>query len=281
MTGREVRKKLRNGERVYGTHIVEAGNPNYLLWMAESEMDFAFICTEHIPIDRNDVSWMCQFLANYDISPIVRIPFPDPYWATMNLDAGAQGIVAPYVETEEEVEKLIGAIRYRPIKGRKLAEMMSGRRPFGDKLRSYLDDFNGDKYLIIGIESVYAMENLDAMLSYDEVDGVFLGPHDLTCSMEIPEEYENPVFIDAMKGVIEACRSNGKGVGIHYDYELPYIRELLEHGINFVLNASDVMKAKSGLSKDFKEFRRIYGEASTTARGKDRAGTASNTGEIT
>ena len=280
MQGNRIRAKLRNGERVYGTHIVEAGNPNYLVWMTETNMDFAFICTEHIPLDRKEVSWMCQLLAHRNISPIVRIPYPDAHLASMFLDGGAEGIVAPYVETTREIEQLIGAVRYRPIKGRKLTDMMSGRVPAGEKLRSYLERWNRNNYLIIGIESVHAIERLDELLSYDEVDGIFLGPHDITCSMEIPEEYDNPLFIDEMKRVIDICKSRGKGVGLHQDHRLPAINGLLDYGLNWVINASDVVKAKTALAADFSDMRGRFGDVYRDPF-ESAGGGSSNTGEIT
>jgi 2-keto-3-deoxy-L-rhamnonate aldolase RhmA len=126
MKGKEIRKKLKSGERVYGTHIVEAANPESLLWESEAGLDFAFICTEHIPLDRKEVSWMCRLFSKQGVSPIVRIPYPSAHWATMMIDGGAEGIVAPYVETAEQVEELIGAVRYRPIKGRFLQEIIQG-----------------------------------------------------------------------------------------------------------------------------------------------------------
>ncbi|MBT3275922.1 MAG: aldolase [Spirochaetales bacterium] len=291
MQGNQIRAKLRSGERVYGTHMVEAGNPNYLLWMAETAMDFAFICTEHIPIDRKEVSWMCQLLVQKGISPIVRIPYPDAYLTSMVLDGGAEGIVAPYVETTQEVEDLIGAVRYRPIKGEKLSDMMSGRKPAGEKLKSYLEGWNRNNYLIIGIESVTAMNRLEELLNYDEVDGVFLGPHDITCSMEIPEEYDNPLFIAEMKKVIDICKSRGKGVGLHQDHRIPAVSGLVDYGLNWILNASDIVKAKNSLTEDYAEIRSRFGdtyedplsngESAGSAAATHVAARATNTGEIT
>ena len=255
MQGRDIRDKLRSGQCVYGTHIVEAGNPNMLLWELEAGMDFAFICTEHLPVDRKEVSWMCRLIAQQDVSPAVRIPYPSAHWATMMIDGGAQGIVAPYVEKPEQVEELIGAVRYRPIKGVFLEQILTGAREPADKLKTFFDKFSGDLYLIIGVESVHAIENLDRLLAYDEVDGVFLGPHDITCSMEIPEEYENPRFLDTLKDVVRVCREKNKGVGLHCDYRVPLNEQMIDWGMNFILNLSDVTKARNALAEDFEYFR--------------------------
>jgi len=178
----------------------------------------------------------------------------------MMIDGGAEGIVAPYVETKAQVETLIGAVRYRPIKGELLRQIIYRERKPEEKLIKFWDDFNANTYLIIGIESVPAIENLEKLLDYDEVDGVFLGPHDITSSMEIPEEYANPKFLDAMKHVIKTCKSMGKGVGLHRDFSKDVNRKMIDEGMNFILHDSDVMKSVAIIKHDFSEIREMYGD---------------------
>jgi 4-hydroxy-2-oxoheptanedioate aldolase len=260
MQGLQIREKLLQGERVYGTHILDFGNPITTKLAAELEFDFIFICTEHIPVDRTEVSLMCQYWATQGVSPIVRIPYPSARLAGMFIDGGAQGIVAPYVETVAEVKELVGAVRYRPIKGEFLDGILSGARKPKDKLNKFFKRFNKDLYLIIGIESVAAINRLEELISIDGVDGVFLGPHDITCSMEIPEEYENPEFVRTVVDVIKRCRKAGKGVGIHMDMMLPRARPFLDAGMNFMLHLADVIKMRQVMSSDLKSLRTSFGD---------------------
>lgn len=256
MTGKDMRTKLRNGERVYGTHVVSFGNAVAADLTSKLEMDFVFICTEHMPIDRTEVSTMCHSYASKGISPIVRIPYPSPHWASMCIDAGAQGIVAPYVETIEQVKDLVGAVRYRPLKGKFLRDILNDKRAPNEKMQEYLERNNRQQYLIIGIESVEAIKNLEVLISDDGVDGVFLGPHDITCSMEIPEEYNNPRFIDTIKDVIHRCRQLGKGVGFHGD-----LSAYMDTEINFMINKADVVKMREILSYEFQQMREHHADA--------------------
>ena len=105
MTGKEFCKELRDGHTVYGTLIVSP-SPHWLAMMRRVGPDFVFIDTEHISLDRSVASWMCNAYDALGITPIVRIPSPDPYAAVQVLDGGARGIVAPYVETAEQVRAL-------------------------------------------------------------------------------------------------------------------------------------------------------------------------------
>ena len=114
MTSKRLRAALHSGARIYGTLIV-ADSPRWPAQVARIGLDFVFIDTEHIALDRGRLSWMCQTYAALGLVPIVRIPSPDPYAATMALDAGAAGIVAPYVETVAQVKALHGAVKLRPI----------------------------------------------------------------------------------------------------------------------------------------------------------------------
>jgi 2-keto-3-deoxy-L-rhamnonate aldolase RhmA len=260
MRGEILREKLRKGERVYGTHVVSLGNPIAAKMTSELELDFVFICTEHMPVDRTEVSMMCQYYSARGISPIVRIPYPSAHWASMNIDCGAQGIVAPYVETKEQVKELVGAVKYRPIKGKFLSDILSGKRKPKDKLANFLKKFNADLYLIIGIESVEAYNALDELLSIEGLDGVFLGPHDMTCSMEIPEEYDNPEFTSLVVDVIKRCRKKGIGVGIHTDYNSEKNRRFSDEGANFIINTADIIKMRQKMSGDMKELRERFGD---------------------
>src|SRR5437660_12797903 len=113
MTGREIIQALHEGRYVYSSAIV-AMSP---LWpnLAKSiGIDFVFVDTEHIPLDRQTLSWICQTYQALGIPPVVRIPCNDPFEACKVLDAGAGGVIGPSVETAEQGRRRSGAGRLRP-----------------------------------------------------------------------------------------------------------------------------------------------------------------------
>ena len=266
MRGELIRERLHNGDRVYGTHVCSLTNPTTAHIQATLEYDFVFIGTEHMPIDRTETAMMCRFYAAHGISPIVRLPSVDPFAASMALDGGAQGIVAPYLETVEEAKEMVGAVKYRPIKGQMLRDILSGARKPKRKTIDFLNRFNRNNYLIIGIESVAAYENLDALLAVEGVDGVFMGPHDLTVSLEIPEQYDNPEFLRLVVDVVRRCRAAGKGVGIHYSQRTPAERwnALLDEGLNWILYGADITSITTGMRRDLGAIRQRMGDLYTT-----------------
>jgi 2-keto-3-deoxy-L-rhamnonate aldolase RhmA len=108
----QIRAATSEGHCVYGT-MVASTSPHWPALLSKAGLDFVFLDTEHIAIDRQTLSWMCRAYAAAGIAPIVRISSPDPYAAVMALDGGASGVVAPYVETVQQVEALRGAVKLR------------------------------------------------------------------------------------------------------------------------------------------------------------------------
>ena len=124
MTGLEFNQALREGRRVYGT-LLTSTSPRWVPLIAGLPLDFVFIDTEHIPIDRAQLSWMTWAYRYAGLAPMVRIPSPDPFAACQVLDGGACSIVAPYVENAAQVRDLVGAVKHRPLKGVTLAAALA------------------------------------------------------------------------------------------------------------------------------------------------------------
>jgi 2-keto-3-deoxy-L-rhamnonate aldolase RhmA len=287
MNGKLLAKKLRKGERVYGTHVASLGNPVAARIQSTVSYDFVFICTEHMPIDRTEVSSLCQLYSHHGISPMVRIPSPDPCYASMALDGGAEGIVVPYLETVEQAMSLIGAVKFRPVKGKKLEDILEGRITLNDETEKFLKTFNRNNYLIIGIESVYGYQNLSALLDLEGIDGIFIGPHDLSISMEIPEQYKHPEFIKVVTDIIHRCRKAHKGVGIHVSqsvYSEDYIMDtFIDQGMNFILYGADIILLNCEMEKSLSRMRLRYNDpyhkTSTFIETGSSIGSGSNTEE--
>src|SRR5690606_12353246 len=147
---------------------------------------------------------------------IFRIATADPILACQAVDAGAQGVVAPYLEKEEDVDLLVYALKYRPLKGAVLETARKHPDTLSDNVKTYLARYNSGNIAIANIESVPALDNLDTLLNVMGLDAVFIGPHDLSVSMGLPEEYDQPDFEKAVTHIIKSCRSKGLSVGIHF-----------------------------------------------------------------
>ena len=155
MNVREICQSLREGRRVYSTQFT-APAPWWPRAMKRLGIDFVFVDTEHVPHDRHLLSWICQTFSALDLPPVVRIPCPDPFEACKALDGGAAGIIAPYIESPEQVRHMVGATRLRPLKGGRLSAALADDQKLERTLQDYLNRRNADTILILNIESVPA-----------------------------------------------------------------------------------------------------------------------------
>lgn len=253
-------KSLREGHRVYATAVVSP-SPLWPGALAAAGVDFVFIDTEHTPLDRHAVAWMCRLCRAVGVPPVVRIPCPDPFEACKVLDGGAAGVIAPYVETPDQVRAITGVTRFRPVKGRRLTEALAAPATLEPALNEYLDQRNAESVLIVNIESVPAIENLDAILAVPGLDAVLIGPHDLTCSLGIPEQYRHERFEAAVRDIIERARAAGVGAGVHFwaglDQEIAWAKA----GANLIMHSSDFSLFSQGLARDLNHIRRALDDA--------------------
>jgi 2-keto-3-deoxy-L-rhamnonate aldolase RhmA len=253
---------LRNRQRVYGTLIVSP-SPFWPSIVGTLGLDFVFIDTEHIPINRFDLSWMCRTYRAMMLDPVVRIPTPDPSQACMVLDGGASGVIAPYVETVEEVQKLVGAVKKRPIKGGKLKKALSGQSSFEPVLAEYISERNCDNVLIVNIESRPAMDCLNDILKVPGLDAVLVGPHDLSCSLGIPEQYTNPTFIEAVDEIIRKACEHDITAGIHLIFpEIGMEQEIrwAQAGANLIIHSADAIAFSNTMRKELEHIKAALGE---------------------
>jgi len=250
---------LRGDRRVYGTLVVST-SPKWPEALRGSGADFVFIDTEHIPIDRTTLSWMCRTYAAMGLPPIVRIPSPSPIEACKVLDGGACGIIAPYVEFDQQVRELVGATKLRPLKGKRLAEALQDPDALEPPLRDYLEEFNSNNILAVNIESVPAIENLDAILAVPGLDAVIIGPHDLSVSMGIPEQYADPAFDGAVRDIIQRARSRNIAAGMHFWESMELEIEWAKAGANLIVHSGDISIFSQTLRKDLTEMREALGD---------------------
>ena len=105
MNGAELKQTLKEGGRVFGTMITIGRSPRWVPVLSGVGLDYAVIDTEHNPRSRAELGDYLAMFNTSGVVPIVRIPIPDSHYVTMAMDAGAQGVLAPYCETVEQVGK--------------------------------------------------------------------------------------------------------------------------------------------------------------------------------
>ena len=266
MTGKELKAKMHAGDTVLGTFVVSP-SPFWPKAIGDCGLDFVFIDTEHISLNRETLSWMCRTYGAMGLPPLVRITRPDPDLATVALDDGATGVVAPYVETAAQATALRGAAKLRPLKGKRLEETLRGRT-LEPELARYIAQRTAENLLIVNIESVPALESLDAILDVPEIDAVLIGPHDLSTSLGIPEQYNHPAFLKAAETIFRKARDRNIGAAIHAWGTVQDQVQLIELGANVLIHKADILFFKTGLTSELAEIRQRLGMTSESQDGE-------------
>mmetsp|Transcript_72668 Transcript_72668/g.133089 ORF Transcript_72668/g.133089 Transcript_72668/m.133089 type:complete len:270 (-) Transcript_72668:29-838(-) len=234
--------------------------------LAETGVDFVFIDTEHVPLDRNELGHMCLAYKSLGIPPLVRIPKADASLARQAIDAGACGVVAAYMETVEQVIELKSAVKLKPLQGALMRMALAEPELFKTEHPRTAEEVsrrNSATALVINVESKTALANLEKMLAVPGVDSVLVGPHDLSFSLGVPEDFESPVFQNALKRIFGAARKAGVGAGIHNgmppgtkgmttDYAKRWIEE---YGCNVYVHGADVNLFTAQLKRDLSTIR--------------------------
>jgi 4-hydroxy-2-oxoheptanedioate aldolase len=255
MTPSELKHALHSGRTVLGTLLVSP-SPKWPAALAGCGLDFDFIDTEHIALNRESLSWMCRTCAAMGLPPLVRIPTRDPDDATVALDDGAAGVIVPYVESVETVRAMVGATKMRPLKGQRLLDTLAGQ-PLEPSLAEYIAKRNEDHLLVVNIESVPAIAALDELLAVEGLDSVLIGPHDLSTSLGVPEQYDHPRFLEACETILGKARAAGIGAGIHHWLPTEKQVRFIGMGANLLIHKADMTIFQTGLQRELAEIRNL------------------------
>ncbi|NRB72748.1 MAG: 2,4-dihydroxyhept-2-ene-1,7-dioic acid aldolase [Verrucomicrobiales bacterium] len=216
---------LRNGKPAIGSWI-NTSSPIVGELMAGCGFDFLTVDVEHSPAGVGETQSIFQAVrsGNPDCDCLVRLHGVDYSHVKRFLDSGANGVIAPLVETREDVETLVAATKYPPVGRRGVGFCRASR--YGLNIIDYVENVNDQMLLALQIESATAVEKIDDLLSVDGVDAVFLGPYDLSASLGVTAQFDHPAYIEARDKVLEACKKHGIAAGIHVVQPDP--AELLE-----------------------------------------------------
>ncbi len=201
--------------------------------------DAVTVDLQHGMIDFASALSMLQALSATPAVPLVRVADNDPAQIMRMLDAGAYGIICPMISTPEEARRFVAACRYPPL----------GNRSFGPARgllyggADYPQHANDEILTLAMIETREGLANLDAILTTEGLDGVFIGPNDLSLTLtgSASAESRHPEMLAAVERVVSQCRQRQKIAGIFCTSgEAAALR--ISEGFQFVTPANDVMQ---------------------------------------
>jgi 4-hydroxy-2-oxoheptanedioate aldolase len=221
--------------------------------LASTGFDWLVIDAEHAPNDPRSVLHQLQAVAPYPVHPIVRPVHGGVELIKQYLDIGAQTLLIPMVETAEQAALMVAATRY-PTRGIRGVGSALARASRWNQIDRYLHRSDDEMCVLVQIESVTALENLEAIAAVPGVDGVFFGPADLSASMGLIGKPMDPAVQSAIAKGIAIATGAGKAAGC-LTADKQVARDYLAQGATFVavgVDTSLLVKAASELAATFK-----------------------------
>jgi 2-keto-3-deoxy-L-rhamnonate aldolase RhmA len=208
--------------------------------------DWLFIDMEHSSMDLDAAAQIAMAALPVGITPIVRVPGKEHHHASRILDAGAQGIVVPHVDTVEEAERAVAYCKYPPVGHRSAMGTMPqlGYRstPVGEAMSVQ----NSETMVIVMLETPQAIENADAIAAVPGLDALLIGTNDLCAELGIPGQFGDARVEDAYRTVVAACKKHGIHPGMGGVYEPKLMEKYVGYGMRFILSGGDLSFLMAG-----------------------------------
>ncbi|HNP64587.1 MAG TPA: aldolase/citrate lyase family protein [Woeseiaceae bacterium] len=222
---------------------LESGRTQFGLWlgipdnsiaemMACAGFDWLLIDHEHGPYELRDVMASLQAMSAYDVAPIVRPANGDTALLKKLCDIGVQSFLVPMIDTVDAARAVVEAVKYPP-KGRRGLGTSMARAARWNTVPDYVNRANDEICVIVQAESVAAIENLELIAKVDGVDGVFIGPSDLSASMGHAGNILHPDVVETVSSALRTIRSASKHAGL-LCLDPDKVPHFIDCGANFV-----------------------------------------------
>jgi 2-dehydro-3-deoxyglucarate aldolase len=206
------KKKLQGGETALGAWIM-IGHPTVAELLADEGFDWLGVDMEHTGTGVREFYEMVRAVKGSGVDVLARLHSCDPVLAKLVLDAGAQGIIVPSVNTPEEAARSVAMAKFPPegFRGASLCRATDHGRNFAE----YFATHHQEVLVVVMLEHIDAVHQADAILAIPGIDAAFIGPYDLSASMGLAGQLDHPEVQAAQRTILEACKRHGVAPGIH------------------------------------------------------------------
>lgn len=240
-----VKTALLKGEKTIGSWI-QTGSPVAAEILACAGYDWIAIDCEHSSITTADMSEVMRAIGGHAL-PLVRVQQNAPLDIRRALDMGAGGVIVPMVSSGEDARAAVRAVKYPPVGVRGFGYCRANE--WGERFDEYAKKANKETIVIAMIETKEGVEHAEEIIGTDGIDGVFIGPYDLSGSLGVTGQTGHPAVKEACDRVAAVCKKLGKAAGLHIvrpDKE--QIDSALARGFTFIALGADIVFLAEGAS---------------------------------
>jgi len=252
-------RQLRAGKLAIGLGLRQARTVDIGQILKTAGFDWMFIDCEHNSMGTDTAAQIASAALAVGITPVVRVAGKEHWLASRMLDNGAQGVVVPHVDTEQEAKRIADHCRFPPLGHRSmgggLQQLGFAAMPVGEAARIV----NEETLVVVMLESPRGIENCEAIAAVPGIDALLIGTNDLCFEMGIPGKFDDPRVAEAYKKVIAACRKHGKFAGMGGMYTKELLERHIAMGVQLILSGSDfsllqqAAKARADLVRGFEK----------------------------
>ena len=232
---------------------LQIGNPEFTSMMIESGFNFLVIDMEHGTISDSRLPELIEVFNGTDCIPMVRVAKNDQILIRRALDLGAKGIIVPGVQSKKDVIKAENAIFYPPKGERGIG--FSKANNYGIEFNEYFKTSNDNVLFVVQIEHEVAINNINEIFSSNNIDSYIIGPYDLSGSMGIVGEFNNPEYVKNLDIIKKAAVKNGIKSGIHVvSPGVEYLKSAIKDGYEFIAYSTDALLMYDRCVNDLKNI---------------------------
>lgn len=218
---------------------------------AELGFEWLFVDGEHGPLETRDVLAILQAVG-HRLPCAVRVPSADEASIKRVLDIGADGVIVPMVNSADQAAEVVRYARYSPAGSRGVG--LARAHGYGLRFEEYVESANDRVAVIVQVEHVRAVDEIEDIVQVAGVDAVQLGPYDLSASMGLMGQVDDPAVVEAVDHVIETCRKADVAVG-WFGVSVESVQPYIERGCTLITTGVDTLLLASAAGRMLKALR--------------------------
>ena len=254
-----LKTRLQNREILFGAWTSVPHPSVTEMFCSILKPDFVGIDIEHTTVGLETVQQIITAGQSCGVAMFPRVASHNGEQIRRVLDAGADGVIVPQVHSRKDVDQIIQWMKYPPVGKRGFG--VSRAQGYGGQFEKYIERWNNEAVFIPQIESIEGVENVDSILDSEHVDGVMIGPYDISGSLGVPGKLNDPKVLNACQRVVEACQRRKKSCGNQIVEPSPEnLKSAIEQGYTFSILSSDlflIWKWSEKMHEIMKQIRKI------------------------
>ena len=253
MATTSLKRKIRNGELTIGSWVT-IGHGAVAEIMARAGFDWLTIDMEHSAITLHQAQELIRVIDLCGVAPLVRVGENSPTLIKRVMDAGAHGVVVPMVNTVQDAEAAVSAVKYPPVGNRGVG--LARAQEYGLDFEKYRKWAEGETIVIVQIEHIDAVEKLEEILAVPGIDAFFVGQYDLSGSLGIPGQFEHPRFLESLDQIRRVVERTDAVCGYHVVPPHPQlVLDKIGEGYTFIAYSDDFLVLGETCRDDLKSIR--------------------------